>query len=78
MTIADLGRYSTDPQFSPRWPLVAKGFDRAIEWYAAGKLKPAVTKVIPFDAQALNKAITDFGNGEINVGKVVVEITPQR
>lgn len=78
MTIADLGRYSTDPQFSSRWPLVAKGFDQAIEWYTAGKLKPVVTQVIPFDAQALNKAISDFGNGKINVGKVVVEITTQR
>jgi NADPH:quinone reductase-like Zn-dependent oxidoreductase len=78
MTIADLGRYSTDPQFIPRWPLVAKGLDRAVEWYEAGMLKPIVTRVIPFDAMALQKALGDFASGTINVGKVVVEITPQR
>ena len=76
MTIADLGRYSTDPQFIPQWPLVAKGYDRAVEWYEAGKLKPIVTKVIPFDAMALQKAFEDFASGTINVGKVVVEIAP--
>jgi len=78
MTIADLGRYSTDPQFIPQWPLVAKGYDRAVEWFETGKLKPIVTKVIPFDAIALQKALGDFASGTINVGKVVVEIAPQR
>lgn len=77
MTIADLGRYGADPQFISRWPLVAKSFDRAVEWYAAGKLKPIVTQVIPFDALALQNALGDFGNGQINVGKVVVEIASQ-
>ena len=78
MTIADLGRYSTDPQFMPRWPLVAQGLDRAVEWYEAGMLKPIVTRVIPFDAVAMQKALGDFASGAINVGKVVVEISPQR
>jgi NADPH2:quinone reductase len=78
MTIADLARYSTDPQFIPQRSLVAKGFDRAVEWYEEGKLKPIVTKVVPFDARDLNTAIDDFGSGRINVGKVVVEITHQR
>jgi len=47
MTIADLGRYNTDPQFMPRWPLVAQGLHRAVEWCEAGMLKPIVTRVIP-------------------------------
>lgn len=76
LTIADLGRYGSDPQFIAQWPLIAKGYDRAVAWYAAGKLKPVVTKVIPFAATALNKAINDFGRGQINVGKVVMEIGP--
>lgn len=41
-------------------------------------LKPIVTQVIPFDAMALQKALGDFASGTINVGKVVVEISPQR
>lgn len=76
MTVADLGRYSTDPEFISRWPLVARGYDRAVEWYAAGTLRPTVTRVIPFDAPALSQALGDFGSGKINVGKVVVEIAP--
>jgi NADPH2:quinone reductase len=77
MTIADLGRYSSDPQFMPRWPLVAKGFDDAVEWYAAGLLKPIVTTVIPFEAAALQQALGDFSSGKINAGKVVVEVPPR-
>jgi NADPH:quinone reductase len=78
MTIADLGRYGTDPQFIPRWPLVAKGLDRAVEWYESGKLRPIVTQVIPFNSLALQKALGDFASGTINVGKVVVEIAAQQ
>ena len=78
MTIGDLGRYASDPVFMARWPLVAQGLDRAVEWYAAGTLRPIVTKIIPFDADSLNQAIADFGSGAINVGKVVVEVAAQQ
>lgn len=78
LTIADLARYGTDPQFMPQWPLVAQGLDRAVEWYESGALRPIVTGVIPFDVSALGKALDNFGSGAINVGKVVVAVAPQR
>ncbi|KAB8142234.1 zinc-binding alcohol dehydrogenase family protein [Chloroflexia bacterium SDU3-3] len=74
LTIADLGRYSSDPQFIARMPLVAQGYERAVEWYASGALRPIITKAVPFDAAALDEALADFGGGKINVGKVVVEV----
>lgn len=74
LTIADLGRYSSDPQFIARLPLVAQGYERAVEWYASGALRPIITRVVPFDAAALDAALADFLGGKINVGKVVVEV----
>jgi NADPH:quinone reductase-like Zn-dependent oxidoreductase len=72
MIVADLGRYRVDPAYIARLPEVMEGQRRAIAWYEQGKLRPVITSVIPFEAEALQAAFDDFLRGVNNVGKVVV------
>lgn len=73
MVIGDLGRYRTDPTYQARLPEVIAGQRRAIEWYSEGKVRPVITATVPFDADALQKALDDFRAGVTNVGKVVLK-----
>ena len=73
--IADLGRYQRDPVYIARLPEIAEGQRRAVGWFEAGKLRPVITSVVPFEAAALQKAFDDFRDGTTNVGKVVVKCT---
>lgn len=41
-------------------------------WFDEGKLKPVITRTVPFDAAALQGAFGEFVKGTNNVGKVVV------
>jgi NADPH:quinone reductase and related Zn-dependent oxidoreductases len=74
LTIADLARYTTDPEFAQRMHLVTRGVGEAEAWYKTGALRPHITQVIPFEADALQTAMDDFRKGIINVGKVVLEV----
>jgi NADPH:quinone reductase-like Zn-dependent oxidoreductase len=75
MIIADLARYTADPEFQN--PVarskVMQGLQQAVQWTEQGLLKAEITKVIPFDPAALQQAFEAFLRGEINVGKVVVQ-----
>lgn len=77
MIIGDLGRYATDPEFqNPQARAsVIKGLEQAVRWTEEGKLKAQITKIVPFDPEALQQAFEAFARGEINVGKVVVQCT---
>ncbi len=73
MVIADLARYSRDPEFQSQKAKVAEGLEQAVRWTEEGKLKAEITKIVPFDPVALQQAFEAFSRGEINVGKVVVK-----
>jgi NADPH:quinone reductase-like Zn-dependent oxidoreductase len=72
MVIADLARYTTDPEFQSKRASVAQGLQQAVRWTEEGKLKAQITKIVPFDPAALQQALEAFSRGEINVGKIVV------
>ena len=80
MVIGDLARYTADPEFqNPQARAsVIQGLEQAVRWTEEGKLKPEITKIVPFDPVALQQAFEAFTRGEINVGKVVVEVHPRR
>jgi NADPH2:quinone reductase len=71
--IADLARYSVDPQYKAHTSKVIDGMKQAVMWYEQGKLKPIITETVPFDAAALQQAFDAFMKGTNNVGKVVVK-----
>jgi NADPH2:quinone reductase len=73
MVVADLGRYRVDPKYVARLPEVIDGQKRAIGWYEEGKLRPVITRVVPFEAGALQTAFEEFGRGVNNTGKLVVK-----
>jgi NADPH2:quinone reductase len=70
--VADCGRYNTDPLYMAQVYKLVEGMKEAASWYREGKLKPAVTQVVPFDAAALQRTFQDFLGGTNNVGKVVL------
>ena len=47
---------------------------KAVEWYEQGKVRPYVTKEVPFDVAEVQRAMDEMGAGTINVGKVVIRI----
>ena len=47
---------------------------KAVEWYEQGKVRPYVTKEVPFDVAEVQRAMDEIGSGTINVGKVIVRI----
>jgi len=73
MVVADLGRYRLDPKYMARLREVVEGQKRAITWYEEGKLRPVITRVVPFEAAALQTAFEEFLRGVNNAGKVVVK-----
>ena len=72
MVITDCGRYSTDPVYIAQADKLAAGMKQAVVWHEEGKLKPAVTQIVPFAPQSLQKAFEAFLEGTNNVGKIVV------
>lgn len=73
MLIADLGRYSADPQYKTQQSKLIDGLRQAVSWYEEGKLKPVITETVPFEATRLQQAFEAFLKGINNVGKVVVK-----
>ena len=72
MLVADLARYSVEPQYRAQMPKVVDGQKQAVTWYEQGKVRPIITETVPFDATALGRAFDAFAKGINNVGKVVV------
>ena len=78
MVIADLGRYSVDPQYKNQTSKLIDGLRQAVSWYEEGKLKPVITETVPFEAAALQQTFVAFLKGTNNVGKVVVKCSQQK
>jgi len=73
MLIGDPGRYRIDPLYQRQTQKLRDGQMRAVSWYEEGKLKPMITRIVPFDAAGLQHAFEGFLAGTVNVGKVVVQ-----
>ena len=73
LVVTDAGRYSTDPVYIAQAGKLFAGMKQGVQWYEEGKLKPAVTQIVPFGARHLQEAFDDFARGSNNVGKVIVQ-----
>ena len=73
MLIADLGRYTLEPEYQTREVAVQTGgVAMARRLYAEGKVKPHISETVPFEAKAVEKAIEDSTKG--TGGKTVVKV----
>ena len=76
LVVGDPGRYGTDPFYMVQAMKLLGGLDRAVTWHVEGKVRPLITRTVPFDPAALQAAFEEFSQGTINVGKVVVQCGP--
>lgn len=72
LVVGDPSRYRTNPLYMVRAMKLLGGMKQAVTWYEEGKLRPIITRTLPFDAASLQAAFDDFSKGTINVGKIVV------
>ena len=75
MVIGDLGRYRVDPTFEAHRRDLSQGLEQAVAWFEQGALKALVTQIVPFEANALQRAFEALLSGKSNAGKIVVQIT---
>jgi len=70
--IGDLARYSMDPAYLSKVPLLAEGMRLGRQLYAERRVRPFVSATVPLEAGTLQQALQDSQKG--TVGKVVVKV----
>jgi NADPH2:quinone reductase len=73
-TYGDMGRYMYVPEYIVQLGVVRQALEDVVGLYLAGKIKPHISAVIPFEVEALQHALTDNLNGKLNVGKAIVKV----
>ena len=70
MLFGDLARYTMDPAYKDKVPLLQSGLSLAKQLYGEGRVKPHISAILPFKPDALQQAVQN----KSAVGKVVVKV----
>ena len=74
LVVSDLGRWFVNPDWMGRQSELVEGLRRAPELHASGKVRAHVSKVVPFEAGAVQQALDDIAAGKGSVAKTVIAI----
>jgi NADPH2:quinone reductase len=73
--VAYIGRYFREPDYMAQQHRLIHGLRQAVGWHREGKLRPHITAVLPFDAQALQRVFDSVVKEKKSlVGKVVLKV----
>jgi NADPH:quinone reductase-like Zn-dependent oxidoreductase len=73
-TYGDFGRYIFHPVYVAQLNTIRQALAEVVRLYQEGKVRAHVSKVVPFDAKALQQALDDNLHGKHNWGKATVKI----
>jgi NADPH:quinone reductase-like Zn-dependent oxidoreductase len=74
VVIGDMDRYTHTLPYMRQREVLYQAMRDAAGWYEAGKLKPYLSSIVPFEVDAVQAALDGIMQGKINVGKVVVKV----